>query len=281
MTKAYRKELIIVFIQIFMFYIFPIFADPGDEMGLVAVLLATTFILGILMGSISDKKLKYAFPIFAAILFLPTVPIHYNASAMIHAVWYFVISAAGFIIGALISFFMKLTFKKKILVVCLILGFILIGGIWCMGFRDTYLGDLSQETGINISWGDIVSEADSHGGFHGDGTKITVLHFTDSSFESEMEENEKWHALPLPEELETVVYGRTEANSTAGPFIGYNSVDMEIPEITNGYYYFKDRHSESGDPYDSSQILERHSYNFTILIYDCETDLMYICKEDT
>ena len=42
-----------------------------------------------------------------------------------------------------------------------------------------------------------------------------------------------------------------------------------------------DRHSESEDIYDASRILSRNSFNFTILLYDCDTDLMYIVEEDT
>lgn len=172
------------------------------------------------------------------------------------------------------------TFKKQVQIG---IAIVILGFLWAtfFGGAGNYLKDISEEVGIDIEWGEVVSEADTHGGFHGDGTKITVLQFTETLLEERMEENEKWHAFPLPSELETVVYGKTEGNSTTGPYIGYGSAGIEIPEITNGYYYFKDRHSESTNPYDSTGILGRHSYNFTILIYDCDTDLLYICEEDT
>ena len=102
-----------------------------------------------------------------------------------------------------------------------------------------------------------------------------------NALEPEMQESDKWNSFPLPEELEKVVYGKTEGNVTTGPYIVDAFDDMRIPEITKGYYYFKDRHSESTDLYDSSPILERHSFNFTILLYDCDTDLLYIIEEDT
>lgn len=173
-------------------------------------------------------------------------------------------------------------YLKEMIVLGVIVAFV---GLWLItGFgtgNKTYLKKLSKEVGVNMIWGDMVSEGDSHGGFHGDGTKILVLHYTDSSMEPEFEENEKWSAFPLPQELETVIYGKTEGNYTSGPYIAYESVGIEIPEITNGYYYFKDRFSETSNPYDYSEVLGRGAFNFTLLLYDCDTDLLYICEVDT
>lgn len=276
--KAYRKEIIIIIIQVFMHCIFPVFAGPGDEMGLVVLLLLSTFVLSFLMGCFSRNKLKFTYPIVPALLFVLTIPIYYNASALIHAVWYLVLSALGVLTGLLMLLLKKLTFKTWIIVgiVILILGFSI-----SFGRKENDLDKYSEEVGINISWGDVISEGDSHGGFHGDGTGVMVVHYTDSSLEPEIQESDKWNSFPLPEELEKVVYGKTEGNVTTVPYIVDAFDDMRIPEITKGYYYFKDRHSESTEPYDSSSILERHSFNFTILLYDCDTDLLYIIEEDT
>jgi len=149
------------------------------------------------------------------------------------------------------------------------------------GVSDHFLEELSKDVAINITWGEVVEENDTHGGFHGDGIGIMVIQFTETRLEEHMAETVLWNELPLPGELEKVVYGKTEGNSSTGPYIDYESVGIKIPEITRGYYYFKDRHSESTDLYDSSAILGRHSFNFTILLYDCDTDLLYIIEEDT
>jgi len=37
--KKYFKEIIIILIQIFMFYVFPLFAGPTDAMGMVLLIL--------------------------------------------------------------------------------------------------------------------------------------------------------------------------------------------------------------------------------------------------
>ena len=105
--KKYLKEIIILLIQLFMFYIFPLFAGPTDAMGMVFLILVTTFILSIILASISKEKTKYFYPILVAIIFIPSVFIHYNSSALIHSLWYLIASEAGIIIGTLINKLLK------------------------------------------------------------------------------------------------------------------------------------------------------------------------------
>lgn len=100
--KRYLKEIIILLIQLFMFYIFPLFAGPTDAMGMVLIIIISTFVLSILIASISKEKLKYLYPLIIAVLFIPSVYIHYNDSALIHSVWYFVVSSIGMCIGTII-----------------------------------------------------------------------------------------------------------------------------------------------------------------------------------
>lgn len=108
--KKYLKEIIILIIQIFMFYIFPLFAGPTDAMGMVFLILVTTFILSIILASISKEKTKYFYPILVSIIFIPSVFIHYNSSALIHSLWYLVISIIGMLIGTIVN---KLVKKLK------------------------------------------------------------------------------------------------------------------------------------------------------------------------
>ena len=97
--KRYIKEIIILTIQLFMFYIFPLFAGPTDMMGMVVLILLSTFILSIIIGAIAKEKIKYLYPLIIAVLFIPSVFIHYNESALVHAIWYFVDSLVGMMIG--------------------------------------------------------------------------------------------------------------------------------------------------------------------------------------
>lgn len=107
--KKYIKEFIILVMQLFMFYIFPLFAGPTDAMGMVFLIILITFLFSIIIGSISNKKVKYLYPIVIAILFIPSVYLHYNDSAMIHSVWYLTVSTIGLLMGSMIH---KLIYKK-------------------------------------------------------------------------------------------------------------------------------------------------------------------------
>lgn len=97
--KKEKKEILILLIQMFMFYIFPLFAGPTDTMGMVFIIFLMTFILSILMGSISNQNLKYFYPIIVSILFIPSIFIYYNSSALIHTIWYLTTSIIGIAIG--------------------------------------------------------------------------------------------------------------------------------------------------------------------------------------
>jgi len=101
--KKYLKEIIIVILQLLLFYIFPLTAGPTDAMGMVLLIIAGTFGLSMALGSISGKKIKFLYPIATAILFIPSVFIYYNESALIHAVWYLVIATVGMLIGTIIN----------------------------------------------------------------------------------------------------------------------------------------------------------------------------------
>ena len=99
--KRFIKEIIILIIQIFMFYIFPLFAGPTDAMGMVFIIIFATLLLSAILGGISKEKIKFLYPIIIAVLFVPSVFIYYNESALVHSTWYFVISTIGILLGAL------------------------------------------------------------------------------------------------------------------------------------------------------------------------------------
>ena len=110
--KKYIKELIVWFIQLFMFYIFPFFGGPTDAMGVVVVIIVATFALSMIMGAFSVNKIKYLYPVAVSVIFIPTVMLHYNGSALIHTLWYLVISTVGIAEGSLINLAVK-KIKRK------------------------------------------------------------------------------------------------------------------------------------------------------------------------
>ena len=54
-----------------------------------------------------------------------------------------------------------------------------------------------------------------------------------------------------------------------------------MPQIQNGYYYFVDRQAEPKMQHSDAQIMERASLNFSIALYDMDTDTLYYIEVDT
>lgn len=101
--KKYIKEIIVLIIQLLVFYTLPLFAGPTDGIGLVFLILLLTLLLSIVIAIISKNKIKYAYSIIIAILFIPSVFIYYNKSALIHAVWYLIVASIGLLIGTVFN----------------------------------------------------------------------------------------------------------------------------------------------------------------------------------
>ena len=108
--KKYLKEIVICLLQLFVFLLLPKMMGNIGALGMVFLLLIITFILSTTMGIISKNKIKYVYPIFTALTFIPTIWIYYNESALIHSLWYLVISSVGLIIGIIVN---KLFNRKK------------------------------------------------------------------------------------------------------------------------------------------------------------------------
>ena len=110
--KCYFREIVFLFIQLLVFYVYPIFMFLLEPMGMVLMMLIFTFILSFCLGVVGKHKIKYLYPFVIAILFLPSVFIFYNESALIHSVWYLVISTFGLLMGVIISFIVKKIFNN-------------------------------------------------------------------------------------------------------------------------------------------------------------------------
>ena len=173
---------------------------------------------------------------------------------------------------------------KKIaclLSVCILATVILAG---CQVGSSSVQSKITNVLGIDVSDGEEIQSSDSHGGFHGDGMKVVVLAFS-NDLSGQIVGSDGWKSLPLSQNLTALVYGlRWESNGATyqvGPYLTDENRNPVIPQIETGYYYFLDRHSKSVDSYDDSDVLDRYSYNFTIAIYDADTDTLYYVEFDT
>lgn len=98
--------------QLLMFYVFPLLMRLTDPMGMVFLILAGTPLLGIIAGCTLGRRQKLLWPLIVALVFLPTVPIYYNESALIHSVWYFVVSTLGLGAGMLFRLVFRRFFQR-------------------------------------------------------------------------------------------------------------------------------------------------------------------------
>ncbi len=95
--KKYIKEIIIFCLQLALFYAYPLVAE--SPIGMVLSILLVTFLLSVILAALSSNLIKLFYPFATAVSFIPSVFIYYNSSAMIHALWYFVISSVGIALG--------------------------------------------------------------------------------------------------------------------------------------------------------------------------------------
>ena len=120
----------------------------------------------------------------------------------------------------------------------------------------------------------VIEELDTHGGFHGDGAYYLTLDCSKNQ-EKVNELIKDWKPLPLTENLNEALYERH--------YGAYE--EKSLPKIENGFYKFIDRHREASNEginaSDDSNIFNRHSYNYTIAIYDLDTQMMYYFEFDT
>ena len=110
--KRYWKEGTIVLLQAALYWLLPLFAGPTDAMGMVVLMLCGTLLLSAVLGAVSRFPVKFAYPAVVTVLFIPSVPVYYNMSAMIHATWYFVLALVGVGFGALIGYLADKIMKK-------------------------------------------------------------------------------------------------------------------------------------------------------------------------
>ncbi len=123
----------------------------------------------------------------------------------------------------------------------------------------------------------VVEERDTHGGFHGDGSCYLILDCS-NHVDAALNIAANWNQLPLSENLKLIMYGGEKDGMT----YGYNlSEKAHMPAIENGYYRFEDRHSEANDVSDDSGLFSRASFNFSLAVYDSDTNRLYYFEFDT
>lgn len=114
---------------------------------------------------------------------------------------------------------------------------------------------------------------DIHGGFLGDGETFAKVNLSESQtdrFVKRIKNNQHWKEEPVNENLIHRIQSSDE--------FGY-----KIPNIKNGYWIFKDRHSKATDIYDENGMFEeeRGSVNYSVGILNLDTNILYFYQDDT
>lgn len=169
--------------------------------------------------------------------------------------------------------------KKNTASLFLLLCFLVVLLAGCKGKNSQK--EVSEALGINVESGTEISYSDTHGGFHGDGTKYIEYSFSDETVLNAIKQSSQWKQLPLNTELNILIYGIGNDTETVGPYVTNSNGMALFPTVENGYYFFKDRFSSSTENNNSVDILNRHAFNFTFAIYDSDANVLYFCEFDT
>ena len=157
---------------------------------------------------------------------------------------------------------------KKWIIISIAIALLLLSLSFILFRQENNLAALSRQCGIDLTIGKVVSHKDTHGGFHGDGVPTQCYNIPMIPSVNKWKKVKSGKKLPLPENLDTFLYQPYDD-------------EVSIPEIQDGYYYFYDRHSESTNPYDDSELFQRFSFNFTFAIYDQRSNQIYLIEYDT
>lgn len=126
--------------------------------------------------------------------------------------------------------------------------------------KQTQLAQIGKDLGITISSGYLQTYEDTHGGFHGDGHTFAVVR---GSFG--IQASALWKPLPARGNQKLLL----------------KELSACFPEVSRGQIFFCDRHPQSTDPGDDTDIFRRASRNFTLAVWDQDRDILYYYALDT
>ena len=122
-----------------------------------------------------------------------------------------------------------------------------------------------------------LTDEDNHGGFLGDGERLTRYRY-DSFRYGEGDGSILADALPTASRWKPLPFGKELSEWIEGTG-GLELLPDEWP--AEGYYCFCDRQAESWDPEGETRAFSRVSLNFTLFVYDLETDILTVYELDT
>lgn len=132
---------------------------------------------------------------------------------------------------------------------------------------------IGRALGVSLPASTAVSYTDDHGGFHGDGTVVATLVFSEAdgaALAAALAEAPGWRPLPLTENVRRLFDGCLPDGAGERPLA-----------VTDGWWYVLDRHSQSDDPFSDAALFDRYSFNVTVAVYDRAANILYYFELDT
>lgn len=178
---------------------------------------------------------------------------------------------------------MKIIIRLLALTICVLMLTLNLGCAVVFGADEIKSAGRTIE--LDLTSATVTLSSDSHGGFHGDGIRFLNLDCGGTHVREQIENCAHWKPLPLSTHVSTLLYG----GEGWTPIVTNNDPDSDVygqplfPTVKNGWYFFYDRYDNgvSFDRYDDSLVLGRNSFNFTVALYDAETDTLYFSEMDT
>lgn len=158
------------------------------------------------------------------------------------------------------------------------LGMLLLAAVfwWTMVGEGDIRDEMTEILGVDVRRGEIAFEEDTHGGFHGDGTRFVILDFSeDAALRETILKNPSWRALPMDKVTALLAYGGEENGMRYMPMLQGEDISSTLPQIDSGWYCLIDRQE------DEREIMDRESFNLTLGIYDEEARRLYYAELDT
>lgn len=173
---------------------------------------------------------------------------------------------------ALIDFLLSLL-EKALMYLLVVLAFLEQLFAAPLGNQPLPTERVGADLDLDISQGVVLEDWDTHGGFLGDGLTYISIRFTPEQAPEDQMQPPYWHPLPLSQNLDTVLY--------SGRFLRNAHEGLLLPPIKNGFYYFRDRHSQSVDDTDDTPLFSQGSFNFTLAVYDSDAKTLHYIAYDT
>ncbi len=125
-----------------------------------------------------------------------------------------------------------------------------------------------QVVGLDLKDAELLRQDGHPAGFLGDREEFRTYRLTEESRAGadEVIANSKyWHRLPLSENCRRITQ-RLALDDDHEPY---------FPEVTDGWYFFLDRHDQATDPADDTDVYLRGSWNLTMAVYDPATGSLH------